>query len=266
MNKTVVDHVGRTVTYTYPPKRIVSLCPGITDTLFALNLEQEIVGRTKYCIYPKGKVEEVPVVGGTKNVKLAAIQDVAPDLIIVEKEENTKEIVEELEQYFPVYVAEVQTIEEAYAMIEEMGELTDRENAAISLIQSTRNAFEKLPLGAGKRAAYVIWRKPYMVVGKDTYIQSLLDRLGFTNPFVQHEGRYPAVTIEDFQQANLDVLLLASEPFPYTEKHIPEFNAFLPDVQIELVDGEMFWYGPRMLEAAHYLAEKMSKKNTGASK
>lgn len=257
MNKTVVDHVGRTVTYAYPPKRIVSLCPGITDTLFALDLEQEIVGRTQYCIFPKGKVENVPVVGGTKNIKLAAIQDVKPDLIIVEKEENTKEIVEELEQYFPVYVAEVQTIEEAFEMIEEMGALTDREKSAETLIHSTRNAFEQLPTVTGKQAAYVIWRKPYMVVGRDTYIQSLLEQMGFVNPFIQHEGRYPVVSIEDFQQANLDVLLLASEPFPYTEKHIPEFQQFLPTVDIQLVDGEMFWYGPRMLEAANYLKHEL---------
>lgn len=256
VNKTVIDKLGRSVSYPFPPKRIISLCPGITDTLFALDLQDELVGRTRFCIHPRDEVKSVRAVAGTKDINLEAIKDVRPDLIIVEKEENTKEIVEELEQYFPVYVAEVQTIDEAFQMFEDMGMLTDRVAAAAHLVDTTRKQFEKLPSANGKRVAYVIWRKPYMVVGKDTYIQSMLNRMGFVNPFTESEGRYPAVTAEDFQHADLDCLLLASEPFPYKEKHITEFEAFLPDTEILLVDGEMFWYGPRMLEAASYLRGK----------
>lgn len=256
MNKTVIDKLGRSVTYSFPLKRIVSLCPGITDTLFGLDLEDEIVGRTRYCIHPEGKVENVQAVAGTKDINLDAIKAVKPDLIIVEKEENTKEIVEELEQYFPVYVAEVQTIDEAFQMIEDMGALTDRIQPASQLVNAISEQFKQFPNIEGKRAAYVIWRKPYMVVGKDTYIQSMLERMGFINPFIHSEGRYPAVSVEEFQQAELDCLLLASEPFPYKEKHIPEFQKFLPNTEIILVDGEMFWYGPRMLEAASYLQSK----------
>ncbi|MFC5602368.1 ABC transporter substrate-binding protein [Sporosarcina koreensis] len=252
MNKTVVDRVGRTVTYDYPPKRIVSLCPGITDTLFALDLEAEIVGRTRFCIHPKGKVENVQAVAGTKDIKLEAIQDVRPDLIIVEKEENTKEIVEELEKHFPVYVAEVQSVDDAFRMIEDMGSLTDRVDAAARLITNIHEQFESLPKGTRKRVAYVIWRKPYMVVGKDTYINSLLEKMGFINPFVEANGRYPAVMAEDFKKAELDYVLLASEPFPFKEKHFKEFLDMIPDTEPILFDGEMFWYGPRMLDAARY--------------
>ncbi|HEX5564977.1 MAG TPA: helical backbone metal receptor [Sporosarcina sp.] len=258
MNKTVVDRVGRTVTYPYPPKRIVSLCPGITDTLFALDLEAEIVGRTRFCIFPKGKVELVPAVAGTKDIKLEAIQDVRPDLIIVEKEENTKEIVEELEKLFPVYVAEVQSVDDAFRMIEDMGSLTDRTEAAARLIANIHQQFESLPKAIGKRIAYVIWRKPYMVVGKDTYINSLLEQMGFINPFTEADGRYPAVTADEFQEAELDYVLLASEPFPFKEKHFKEFLHMMPDTEPILVDGEMFWYGPRMLEAAHYFQRNLT--------
>ena len=256
VKKTVIDQLGRSVTYSYPPKRIVSLCPGITDTLLALDLKDEIVGRTRFCIHPKDIVKNIRAVAGTKDIKLDAIKDVRPDLIIVEKEENTKAIVEELEQYFPVYVAEVQTIDEAYQMIVDMGMLTDRIESATHLVDAIQGQFENLPKGNRKRAAYVIWRKPYMVVGKDTYIQSMLNRMGFINPFAESDGRYPAVSAEAFQQAELDCLLLASEPFPFTEKHIAEFQAFLPNTEIILVDGEMFWYGPRMLDAADYLNTK----------
>lgn len=257
MKKSVIDHLGRHVTYAFPPKRIVSLCPGITDTLFALDLENEIVGRTRFCIYPKDKVTNVKAVAGTKDIKLESIQNVNPDLIIVEKEENTKEIVEELEQYFPVYVAEVQSVDDAYHMIEDIGNLTDRSATALRLVQSIKQQFNDLPNTAGKRAAYVIWKKPYMVVGQDTYIQSLLERMGFVNPFVHFEGRYPVASIKDFQDAKLDILLLASEPFPFKEKHIAEFRKFLPDVEVTLVDGEMFWYGPRMATAPLYMKDNL---------
>ncbi|WP_252504116.1 ABC transporter substrate-binding protein [Sporosarcina sp. Marseille-Q4943] len=259
MNKTVVDRVGRSVTFTFPPKRIVSLCPGITDTLFALKLEEKIVGRTRFCIYPKGEVETVPAVAGTKDIKLEAIHNVQPDLIIVEKEENTKEIVEELEKHFPVYVAEVQSVDDAFRMIEDMGSLTDRSEAARQLISAIHEQFESLPKVAGERVSYVIWRKPYMVVGKDTYIHSLLERMGFVNPFTEADGRYPVVTAEGFKNADLDYVLLSSEPFPFKEKHFEEFLEMMPDTEPILIDGEMFWYGPRMVEAAAYLRKQLSR-------
>ncbi|MCM3712235.1 ABC transporter substrate-binding protein [Sporosarcina luteola] len=257
MNKTVVDRVGRSVTFSFPPKRIVSLCPGITDTLFSLNLDAEIVGRTRFCIHPKGKVENVPVVAGTKDIKLEAILEVQPDLIIVEKEENTKEIVEELEKHFPVYVAEVQSVDDAFRMIEDIGSLTDRNEAASELAGAIREQFESLPKATGKRIAYVIWRKPYMVVGKDTYINSLLEKMGFINPFTEADGRYPAVTADEFLRAELDFVFLSSEPFPFKEKHLKEFLDMMPETEPVLIDGEMFWYGPRMLEAATYFQKHL---------
>ena len=223
MKREAVDHLGRTVTYEFPPKRIISLCPGITETLFSLELENEIVGRTRFCIYPKEKVKNVPAVAGTKDIKMDAIHDVKPDLIIVEKEENTEEIVKTLEKHYPVYVAEVQSIDGAYRMIHDLGHVTDRESEAALLKKNIQAQFQSLPQVNGKRVAYVIWKKPYMVVGKDTYIQTLLNEMGFINPFTEFEGRYPAVTAEDFQKAELDYVFLASEPYPFKDKHKAEF-------------------------------------------
>ena len=255
MKKEVVDHLGRTVSYDFPPKRIISLCPGITETLFALQLDNEIVGRTRFCIYPKDKVKSVRAVGGTKDIQIDKIHEAKPDLIIVEKEENTKEMVRILEEHYPVYVAEVQSVEEAYRMIQDLGHITDREKEANLLSQSIQDQFRSFPQMNSKRVVYVIWKKPYMVVGKDTYIQSLLTELGFVNPFIEFNGRYPMVTAEDFQNAELDYVLLASEPYPFKEKHIAEFLEIMPNVQPINVDGEMFWYGPKMLEAVRYLTE-----------
>jgi len=250
--KKVVDHIGRTVEFSYPPIRIISLAPGLTDTLYSLGLENEIVGRTRYCIHPKEKVDKAVPVGGTKEINIDKIRALKPDLIFTEKEENTREIVEQLEKEFPVYVAEVQTVQDSYKMIEDLGELTKRTPEAGTLLSTIKTGFQSLPTYKKKRVAYVIWRKPYMVVGNPTYIDSLLTTMGFVNAFSSFEGRYPAVTKEDFQKAKLDYLFLASEPFPFKENHITEFSAFLPNVKPIILDGEMFWYGPRMIDAVDY--------------
>ncbi|MCZ2256878.1 ABC transporter substrate-binding protein [Sporosarcina sp. G11-34] len=254
--KTVTDHIGRTITYNFPPKRIISLCPGITETLYALKLDSEIIGRTKYCIYPKDKVKNAQVIGGTKEINIAIIRELNPDLIIVEKEENTKDIVEILEKYYPVYVAEVQSIPDAYRMITSIGDLTNRYIEASRLVAKIQTEFLTLPKLNKKRAAYVIWNEPYMVAGKDTYIQSILDEMGFINPFTSMKSRYPIVTVEDFQDAKLDYVLLATEPYPFEEKHKEVFLKMMPNATPIIVDGEMFWYGARMIKAAHYFKQE----------
>ena len=259
MERTVQDALGRSVTYTYPPKRIISLCPGITDTLFALDLQDEIVGRTRFCIHPSPAVLDVKAVAGTKDIKMDAILQLKPDLIIAEKEENTKEIVEALEQHLPVYVAEVQCVQEAYIMIEDIGDVTNRRLEAESLNTAIQEGFKSLQGLTSGSAVYVIWKKPYMAAGRTTYIDSLLETLGFKNPITEFPGRYPELTTHDFQSANPDLVLLASEPYPFKEKHIPEFQEMLPNATILPIDGEMFWYGPRMIEAAAYFKKRLSE-------
>ena len=258
--KTVTDQLGRTVTYPYPPKKIVSFAPAITETLFSLNLQEHIVGRTRFCIHPKGIVEKAVNVGGTKDLKMERIHALQPDLIVVEKEENTKEMVEELEQHYPVYAFEVQTVEDALTMIATLGTIVDRTIEADALVHDIRSAFTAFPkLYEKKRVAYVIWQNPYMVVGKHTYIQSLLAQLGFYNPFIEFEGRYPTVTEAEFRAAKLDYVLLATEPFPFQEKHIPTFEKLTNGAKTVIVDGEMFWYGVKMLEAIPYFNNHLPK-------
>lgn len=255
MPKTVTDHLGRNVTYQFPPNRLISLCPCITETLYSLQLQEEIVGRTRYCIYPKSEIKNTTIVGGTKDIDLAEVDKLEPDLIIVEKEENTEEIVEALEKHYPVYVAEVQSINSAYRMIHDIGYVTNRDMEASRLLTKVQTEFDSLPHANGKRVAYVIWKEPYMVVGKDTYIQSVLDKLGYINPFTSLKGRYPSVTAEDFQNAELDYVLLATEPYSFEEKHREEFIKMMPNTKVKNVDGEMFWYGAKMIEAAHYFKQ-----------
>ncbi|MFS0671724.1 ABC transporter substrate-binding protein [Ornithinibacillus sp. 179-J 7C1 HS] len=257
--QTIQDHLGRTLTLPHLPSRIISLVPAITETMYHLGLEDKIVGRTRFCIHPKDKVKQATNIGGTKEIKLDRIHELKPDLIIAEKEENTKEIVETLEQHFPVFVFEVKKIADVYRMITDVGRLTERESESAKLVESIQREFLNLPKMNGKRAAYVIWKKPYMVVGKETYIQSLLEEMGFINPFTTMEGRYPVVTEEDFRKVELDYILLATEPYPFREKHLGEFQAMLPDVLPVIVDGEMFWYGSKMIKSARYFEELLHK-------
>src|SRR5690625_675706 len=237
--KKITDHLGRTVEYSYPPKRIISIVPGITDNLYSLNLENEIVGRTRYCIYPKDKVQQAKTIGGTKRVKADQIRELEPDLIIAEKEENTKEIVEILEKEFPVYVCELQSVQDTYKIIKDLGEVTDREPEAEKLQAEIKAAFNSLPSGQGKKFAYVIWQNPYMVAGANTYITSLMEKMEFVNAFSEYEGRYPTVTEDDFRNTELDYIFLATEPFPFQEKHIKEFSEQYPEVTVMSLDGEI---------------------------
>src|SRR5699024_7931067 len=155
---------------------------------------------------------------------------------------------------------EVQTVDDALHMILDLGKLVDRVDSARLLYERIVEDFATfLSHYTRKRVAYVIWKDPYMVVGKNTYIQSLLERLGFVNPFLYYEGRYPEVTIEDLRAEALDYFLLASEPYPFREKHQEEFLKIDTNAMPLLVDGEMFWYGVKMLRAVEYFKMELAK-------
>lgn len=267
--KTVTDHTGRTVTFSFPPRRIISLCPSLTDTLFALGLGGDIVGRTQFCIHPANQVKDVRRVGGTKQIKPDVIDELNPGLIIAEKEENPKEMVDALAEKYPVYVTDVENYEDALCMIRDLGEITGTEAAAQNMAHEIEEAFSFLKPVQGVRVAYLIWQKPCMAAGNCTYIHSLLEKCGLVNVFQDTPGRYPEITEDDLRAAKPDFIFLSSEPFPFKETHQEAFRAMFPDSAPVLVDGEMFsWYGVHMKEAAFYfnellaeLATQLKKKN-----
>ncbi len=236
------------------PKRIVSLVPSQTELLHWLGLEEATVGITKFCIHPTEWFRSKTRVGGTKNIDIAAIKKLMPDLIIANKEENVKEQVEELAKDYSVLVTAVNTIEEAFQMIARVGSLTDKESVATELAAAIKKEFSSIiPLQQPLPTAYLVWNKPYMTVGGDTFIHDMLTHAGFNNIFSK-ATRYPEITVDQLRSKNCALVLLSSEPFPFKQKHIDELQTQLPGVKIMLVDGEMFsWYGSRMLEAAGYL-------------
>ncbi|HET7578484.1 MAG TPA: helical backbone metal receptor [Bacillales bacterium] len=252
-DKAFRDHLRRKIDLPFPPKRIVSLCPSITETLFDLGLEDRIVGRTRYCIHPEDLVKNVKTVGGTKKIKQDVIDELNPDLIVAEKEENPKEAIEALETHYPVFVTDVETYDDGLRMILDLGTLTDREEKAAEMVSAIKKKFQNLLRTKKQTVAYVIWKNPYMVAGSQTYIDSLLEKAGFTNVFGNLSERYPTVSIEDFREASPDTIFLASEPFPFQESHRKEFEQQVPKSQITRIDGEICWYGSRMLKAADKL-------------
>ena len=256
------DQMGRKVQLFAPPERIISLVPSQTELLHAIGLGEEVVGITKFCVHPKAWWKSKERIGGTKKLNLEKIRELDPDLIIGNKEENTKEDIEELEKEFPVWVSDVDTLDDAYEMMVEIGRMCDHEKEAVQLAKEIEEKFKSLPVVENPEAtvAYFIWENPKMVVSNDTFVDHLLNRCGFKNVFSNHpkfEGeRYPEVTKEDLKSANPDFVFLSSEPFPFKDEHKNEFREILPQSRVEIVDGEMFsWYGSRLLQAVDYLKE-----------
>ncbi len=248
---TFTDQLGRWVDVPATPRRIVSLVPSITELLYTLQLDDQVTGITKFCVHPESWFRQKTRVGGTKNIRPGVIHELQPDLIIANKEENVKEQVDELAKKYPVYITDVNNLNDALEMIEQIGTITGTPAKATSLISEINSAFNHLQTTNNKpQTGYLIWRNPYMTIGNDTFIHDMLLRCGLQNIF-DNTTRYPA--IDTWQLKQCDLLLLSSEPFPFTQKHIDELQPLLPNTRIMLVDGEMFsWYGSRLLNAPAY--------------
>lgn len=255
MKQIVIDQMQRVVEIVSPLLRIVSLVPSQTELLVDLGLKERLVGVTKFCVHPKGLKNCIQQIGGTKNVDIQKVIDLKPDLVIGNKEENFKSDIDELEKHVPVWMSDIYTLEDAYEMIQQIGKLTDTEKKALTLIDGIKSEFKQLiPLKEKKKCLYLIWRKPYMAAGKNTFIDHLLEQLGFEN--AMQIDRYPEV---EFTNLVTDYIFLSSEPYPFKEKHIEELQTIFPKAQIHLVDGEFFsWYGSRLLEAPKYFNQLLS--------
>ncbi|MBL7774534.1 MAG: ABC transporter substrate-binding protein [Saprospiraceae bacterium] len=243
----------------YPPRRIVSLVPSQTELLGALGLDAEVVGITKFCVHPERWFRSKTRVGGTKTVHLDRVAALAPDLIIGNLEENDREQIEALAAQFPVWMSDVRGLDDALRMIDGVGQLTGKSEAAQAMCSEIRRRFAALPPPERPlRAAYFIWRKPYMAAGSDTFIDAMLAAAGFENVF-RNQPRYPEVSLEALAAARPELIMLSSEPFPFSEKHVGAFREACPGAQIKMVNGEMFsWYGSRLLEAPAYFQDLLA--------
>jgi ABC-type Fe3+-hydroxamate transport system substrate-binding protein len=246
-----VDQMGRSVEVPFPPKRIISLVPSQTELLHYLGLENEVVGITKFCIYPNEWFKSKIRVGGTKQLKINEILALNPDLVIGNKEENTKEDIEELEKNgISVWMSDINSFDEALEMIHQVGVICGKESQADDLLRQITIGFEEISqIGKGRSVLYFIWDEPTYVVGKNTFIDSVLTKIGCIN--LCSLNRYPELA--ELINPKPDYVFLSSEPFPFAEQHIEKFQQLFPKAKVQLVDGEMCsWYGSRMLLAQDY--------------
>ncbi|MEP7371799.1 MAG: helical backbone metal receptor [Chitinophagaceae bacterium] len=254
------DQTGHTIFLENTPKRIISLVPSQTELLFDLGLDEEVIAITKFCVHPPEWFYTKRRIGGTKKLHIDIIHQLQPDLIIANKEENVKEQIEELAKDYPVWISDVTDLPTAYEMIEQIGLLTGKYEKAKDIVSTIKADFSQLQYSRKPKTCYLIWNDPYMTVGGDTFIHSMMESAGFGNIF-KSKQRYPVVTTEDLVAADCELLLLSSEPFPFKQKHIDELKESLniiglPNIKIALVDGEMFsWYGSRLQHAPHYFKE-----------
>jgi ABC-type Fe3+-hydroxamate transport system substrate-binding protein len=247
------DQTGRTFEMSSTPRRIVSLVPSQTELLHTLGLEEEVVGITRFCIHPEEWRRTKTRVGGTKDADVERIRSLQPDIVIANKEENRRETVSEIASFCPVWTSDVSDIPGALDMIRSLGVLLGRASEADSLVERL-HPLSSLRLGNGNlRAAYLIWKDPWMTVGGDTFIHDMMRCAGLSNVFGDRT-RYPETGIDEIASLKPDVLLLSSEPYPFRERHAGELKNALPFTEVMLVDGEMFsWYGSRMLKGMDYL-------------
>jgi ABC-type Fe3+-hydroxamate transport system substrate-binding protein len=236
--------------------RIISLVPSITELLYYLKLENEVVGITKFCVHPEEWFRNKTRIGGTKNINFKTIETLSPDLIIANKEENVKDQVERLAEKYDVYLSDVNDLFDAINIINDIGNLTGKIVEASSLAKEITEKFEKLKETASSkrkiRTAYFIWKDPFMVAGSGTFINNMMEYCGFENIF-SSQKRYPEIILKQVEENNCELILLSSEPYPFKEKHLKEFQKNFPRLKIMLTDGEMFsWYGSRLLNAANY--------------
>lgn len=248
------DQMGNIIDSTVPFRRIISLVPSQTELLTELVDPSLIAGRTKFCIHPGAVVKDIPVVGGTKQFNLEKIDMLKPDLIIGNKEENYREGIEQLQKKYPVWMSDIYTIDDNYEMIRRLGSLLNVPDKADNIVSSTQRVLKSVKGSRSGNVLYFIWKNPYVVAGKNTFIDHMINFLGFKNTCIQM--RYPEMDQYILENLTPDHVLLSSEPFPFSKKHVEEFRELFPGAEIHLVDGEMFsWYGSRLIRSGKYFED-----------
>ncbi|MGI9037665.1 MAG: helical backbone metal receptor [Gemmatimonadota bacterium] len=250
--------------------RIVSLCPSLTELVFDLGLGDDLVGRTKFCVHPADRVGDVEKVGGTKNPKVERIVELAPDLVLLNEEENRIEDAEALRAAgLRCHTSMPMTVDATAAMVRSIGAAVDRTDAAEDIAADIERRAGRVREAAAGRApvrfAYLIWRDPIMAVSDDTFVSALLEMAGGVNVLAGAGERYPTIASEALGAADPDIVLLSSEPFPFREEHRDELVAAtgLPAERFRFADGELLsWHGSRTPAGIDY-AEKVVRWVSG---
>lgn len=235
------------------------MVPSLTELLCDLGLQKQIVGRTGFCVHPKSAVRSIPKVGGTKDVDVGKIRDLRPTHVVVNIDENRRELVDELANFVDnIFVTHPRSPADNLRLYEDFGHLFHCQERAEELQHEFATACREIESAARpepRRVLYLIWRDPWMTVSPDTYIAQMLALINWQTVPQYPDGRYPEIELSEYADA-VDHVLLSSEPFPFRDKHIEEVRqCFGAGVGVSLVDGEMLsWYGSRAIAGVRYLA------------
>ncbi len=250
-----VDQANRSLHLPKVPQRIISLVPSHTELLCQLGVHDQLVGITKFCVHPSALRSQKTIVGGTKTIHLEKLKKLRPDLILCNKEENSKAIVSSCEALAPVYVSDINGLDSNIEFIRDLGVLLEKKIKATAILDTIAHKQKEFELvmrdKAPQRVAYFIWREPWMVAGGATFIDALLQINKYQNVFA-HLDRYPEIALDDLASKELDLILLSSEPYPFKEQHQKELQKY-SSAKIIPVDGEAFsWHGSYLIKALDY--------------
>jgi ABC-type Fe3+-hydroxamate transport system substrate-binding protein len=242
--------------------RIVSLVPSITELVCELGLKKNLVGRTGFCIHPRGALRSVPKVGGTKTIDFDKLRSLAPTHVILNIDENTRETADLLKDRVPnLIVTHPQAPLDNIALYRLLGGIFGRDAEAEKLAESFNTAYARLVASqanvARSNVLYLIWKGPWMTVSRDTYISRTLALIGLDTVPMIAADRYPKIDLE-ITVADAGVVLLSTEPYSFRDKHVTALRAlpFMNGKTIELIDGEMTsWYGTRAIAGLDYLGD-----------
>jgi ABC-type Fe3+-hydroxamate transport system substrate-binding protein len=262
----VVDDLGTEVASTGPPRRLVSLVPSVSETLWWWHLADDLVGVTDWCVAPPAAYDHASRVRGTKNPDVTAIVALAPDLVIANDEENRELDVQRLrEAGVPVYVTRVRTVRGAADSLARLGRALGVEKAGDGLAQSIVRALDQLPkVPRPPRTFCPVWRdglpaggapeeEVWWATGRDTFGADLLAHAGFEVVPDTPDGRYPRMPLGEVAAIDPDVVLLPDEPYAFGPADREVFSSWR--ARTRLVDGTaMTWWGPRTPHALGDLA------------
>jgi ABC-type Fe3+-hydroxamate transport system substrate-binding protein len=248
----ITDVRGRTFRFDRPPRRVVSLVPSLTESLFDLGAGDAVAGATDFCIYPEDI--SCPRVGGTKNPDVAAIRDLQPDLVYMNLEENLRRHGEEIEQFAPVFVTEPKNVDDVESLIGVLGAIHHREPRAQELVEMLRAERRTLPQRTFTFAC-AIWKKPWMWCGGDTYVSALVEAAGGTN-VLRHRDRYPEMDLDCMASVEPQVIFLPDEPYAFTAGDAAEVATGTNARVIGPFPGHLFtWHGTRTILGLRFLRE-----------
>lgn len=236
--------------------RIVSLVPSLTELLWDLGLADGIVGRTAWCIHPRA-ARRVPKVGGTKDVDLERVRALAPTHVVVNIDENRREVFDALSEFVPrVVVTHPLAPRDNLDLYRLFGGIFGREIDAERLCAEFEAGWNRLVAEPRSELGVLllIWRDPWMTVSRDTYVSRMLAAIGWRTLPARSDARYPVVDTGADWLGAVERVLLASEPFPFRERHLADAVGLVPGRPVQLVDGEMIsWYGSRAIRGLDYL-------------